>query len=200
MVQDIKLMKQHNFNAMRTSHYPNVPEWYALCDQYGIYVLDEANNEAHGYGSNVPNKISTSPAWKDVIVSRVANMIERDKNHASIFAFSLGNEAGIGPNFAAARAWSKEHYPQFLISYEQGLGVHSDFFCPMYTKPQNLVKDYDRFARGKPMFMVEYAHSMGNSDGDFYQYWEVFEANKHIQGGFIWDWVDQGIRKRAADG
>ena len=200
MVQDIKIMKQNNFNAVRTCHYPNVEEWYALCDRYGLYVLDEANNEAHGYGSNVPNKITRDKSYKDTIVSRVARMIERDKNHASIIAFSLGNEAGIGPNFAAAREWSKQKYPQFLISYEQGLGAHSDFFCPMYTKPQNLERDYKLFARGKPMFLVEYAHSMGNSDGDFQQYWDVFEANPRIQGGFIWDWVDQGIRQKDSAG
>jgi beta-galactosidase len=200
MREDIRLMKQHNFNAVRTCHYPDVPEWYALCDQYGLYVLDEANNEAHGYGSNLPNRISTSPAWKDAVVSRVANMVERDKNHPCIFAFSLGNEAGIGANFAAARNWVESHYPQFFVSYEQGLGVHSDFLCPMYTKPQNLVKWYERFGHGKPMFLVEYAHAMGNSTGNFQQYWDVFESNPHIQGGFIWDWVDQGIRKRAPDG
>jgi len=200
MVQDIKLMKQHNFNAVRTAHYPNVPEWYLLCDLYGLYVLDEADNEAHGYGSNVPNRITMGADYKDAVVSRVSRMIERDKNHPSIFAFSLGNEAGFGTNFAAARDWANKNYPGFLISYEQGLGIHSDFFCPMYTKPQNLESDYKKFGRGKPMFLVEYAHSMGNSDGDFQQYWEVFESNPRIQGGFIWDWVDQGIRKKAADG
>ncbi len=200
MVKDIKLMKQNNVNAVRTSHYPNDPEWYALCDRFGIYVLDEANIESHGYGSNVPQKISTAPDFKQAHIDRVSRMIERDKNHPSIFAFSLGNEAGIGPNFAAARDWAKSHYPEFLISYEQGLGVHSDFISPMYTKPQNIVKHWEKFGRGRPMFLVEYAHAMGNSVGNFQEYWDVFEAHPFLHGGFIWDWVDQGIRKKSPEG
>jgi len=200
MIKDLKLMKQNNVNAVRTSHYPNDPEWYALCDRYGIYVMDEANNEAHGYGSYMFNKISNGGDYREQVVSRVSKMIERDKNHPSIFAFSLGNEAGVGANFAAARTWSKINYPEFLISYEQGFGLHSDFICPMYTKPQNMVKHYQKFGRGRPMFLVEYAHAMGNSVGNFQEYWEVFEAHPFLHGGFIWDWVDQGIRKKAADG
>jgi beta-galactosidase len=130
----------------------------------------------------------------------VRNMIERDKNHACILGFSLGNEAGIGTNPAAARHWAKSHYPEFMISYEQAFGVHSDIECPMYVKPRNLVKHYYRWARGRPMILIEYAHAMGNSSGDFYQYWDVFNSHPHIQGGFIWDWVDQGLRQKAADG
>jgi len=195
MLKDIILMKQNNINAVRTSHYPNVPEWYELCDKYGIYVLDEANNEAHGYGSNIPNRIANGLDYRSAIVSRVSNMIERDKNHPSIFAFSLGNEAGFGSNFSAARRWAKTHYPQFLISYEQGLGIHSDFLCPMYTKPQNLVKHYQKFGFGRPMFLIEYAHAMGNSVGNLQQYWDEFEKYPFLHGGFIWDWVDQGLRK-----
>ncbi len=200
MIKDIQLMKQNNFNAVRTAHYPNVPEWYRLCDRYGLYVLDEANNEAHGYGSYAFNKISNGPAYREQVVSRVSNMIERDKNHPGIFAFSLGNEAGGGANFAAARDWSKTNYPNFLISYEPLFGLHSDFVSPMYIKPQNLVKHYEKFGFGKPMFLIEYAHAMGNSSGDFQQYWDEFESHKFLHGGFIWDWVDQGIRKKAADG
>jgi len=200
MIQDIKLMKQNNLNAVRTSHYPNVPEWYSLCDRYGLYLVDEANVEAHGYGSNKPNRVSTGRDYTEAWVDRVRRMIERDKNHASIIAFSLGNEAGIGHNPAAARAWAKQRDPGLLIFYEQGLSLYSDAVCPMYTRPDNLLRDYRRFGRGRPMFLVEYAHSMGNSTGNFQEYWDVFDSNPHLQGGFIWDWVDQGIRQKAPDG
>ena len=200
MIQDIKLMKQNNINAVRTCHYPNVTEWYALCDLYGLYVLDEANIESHGYGANEAQRISTGEDYTDAIVDRVRRTIERDKNHPSIFIFSLGNEAGIGKNPAAARTWAKTNHPEFLISYEPGNSVHSDFLCPMYTPPNEMVRYWEKMGHGRPMFLVEYAHSMGNSDGNFQEYWDVIEANHQMHGGFIWDWVDQGIRKKGANG
>jgi beta-galactosidase len=200
MIQDIILMKRNNINAVRTAHYPNAPEWYALCDRYGLYVLDEANVEAHGYGSNLPNRISMGKDYTEAWVDRVRRMIERDKNHPCLIGFSLGNEAGIGKNPAAAREWAKENYPGFMISYEQGMSVHSDIFCPMYTPPQDVVWWWKRFGRGKPMVLIEYAHAMGNSVGNFQEYWDVFESHPHLQGGFIWDWVDQGVRKKSEDG
>jgi beta-galactosidase len=200
MLQDIKLMKQHNINAVRTSHYPNVPEWYDLCDRYGLYVLDEANIESHGYGANEEQRISTGEDFTAAHVSRVSGVIERDKNHPSVFIFSMGNEAGFGRNFVAARAWAKGHYPEFVISYESGDSIHSDVFSPMYTKPQDLVTQWEKHGRGRPQFLVEYAHSMGNSDGNLPEYWAEIESHRQLHGGFIWDWVDQGIRRRDAGG
>jgi beta-galactosidase len=200
MIRDIKLMKQHNINAVRTSHYPNVPEWYDLCDRYGLYVLDEANIESHGYGANEEQRISTGEDFTAAHVARVSGTIERDKNHASIFIFSMGNEAGYGRNFVAARAWAKSHYPEFIISYEPGNSIHSDVFSPMYTPPDQLVSQWAKYGRSRPQFLVEYAHSMGNSDGDLPEYWQEIEAHRELHGGFIWDWVDQGLRKRGANG
>lgn len=200
MLQDIKLMKQNNFNAVRTCHYPNVPEWYALCDRYGLYVLDEANIESHAYGANEAQRISTGEDFTDATVDRVRRTIERDKNHPCVFIFSLGNEAGVGRNPAAARDWAKSHYPEWIITYEPGDSVHSDVFCPMYTPPNELIPAWEKHGRGRPMFLIEYAHSMGNSTGNFQTYWDVIEANRWMHGGFIWDWADQAIRKKAADG
>ncbi|HEX8920898.1 MAG TPA: glycoside hydrolase family 2 TIM barrel-domain containing protein, partial [Pyrinomonadaceae bacterium] len=133
MIQDIRLMKQHNINAVRTSHYPNVTEWYELCDRYGLYLLDEANIESHGYGANEEQRISAGEDFREAHVERVSRTIERDKNHACVFMFSLGNEAGVGRNFAAARQWAKTHYPEFNISYESGDSRYGDVFSPMYT-------------------------------------------------------------------
>ncbi|HEY9233149.1 MAG TPA: glycoside hydrolase family 2 TIM barrel-domain containing protein, partial [Blastocatellia bacterium] len=126
--------------------------------------------------------------------------IERDKNHPSIFIFSLGNEAGVGRNFEAARNWAKTTHPELLISYEPGNSRHSDFLCPMYTPPKEMEPYWEKHGRGRPMFLVEYAHAMGNSTGNFQAYWDVIEAHRQMHGGFIWDWVDQGIRKRGANG
>ncbi|HKG13760.1 MAG TPA: glycoside hydrolase family 2 TIM barrel-domain containing protein, partial [Pyrinomonadaceae bacterium] len=200
MVQDIKLMKQHNLNAVRTSHYPNVEEWYDLCDRLGLYVLDEANIESHGYGANDEQRISAGEDFREAHVSRVSGTIERDKNHPSVFIFSMGNEAGYGRNFVAARGWAKGHYPEFILSYESGDSRHADVFSPMYTKPQDLLPQWEKYGQGKPQFLVEYAHSMGNSDGNLPEYWAEIESHRQLHGGFIWDWVDQGIRRKDADG
>ena len=200
MIQDIKLMKQYNINAVRTSHYPNVPQWYELCDRYGIFILDEANIESHGYGANEEQRISTGEDFTAAHVERVSRTIERDKNHPSIFIFSLGNEAGVGRNHAASREWAKTHYPEFIISYEPGRSRHGDTYSPMYTKPDRMEPDWEKYGQGKPMFLVEYAHAMGNSVGNLQEYWTVIESHPQMQGGFIWDWVDQGLRKKDAGG
>ena len=200
MVKDILLMKQHNINAVRTSHYPNDERWYALCDEYGLYVQDEANIESHGYGANEKQRISDSEDFTEAHVERVRRTVERDKNHASIFLFSLGNEAGWGRNFEAARAWVKTNHPELVLVYEAGASVHSDVFNPMYTKPQNLVKYWEQKGEGKPFYLVEYAHSLGNSTGNLQEYWDVLESRRGFHGGFIWDWVDQTFRKKTADG
>jgi beta-galactosidase len=200
MVRDILLMKRHNINAVRTSHYPNDERWYALCDEYGLYVQDEANIESHGYGSNERQRVSDGEDFTDAHVERVRRTVERDKNHASIFLFSLGNEAGWGRNLAAARAWVKEQHPELVVVYEGGASVHSDAFNPMYTKPQNLLSYWQQKGAGKPFYLVEYAHSLGNSTGNLQEYWDVLESRPNFHGGFIWDWVDQTFRKKTADG
>lgn len=200
MIQDIKLMKQNNINAVRTSHYPNVPEWYKLCDEYGLYVLDEANIESHGYGSHQKHRVADGEDFTAAHVDRFSRTIERDKNHPSVFAFSMGNEAGWGRNFEAARAWGKEHHPEFFIVYEQHDSFYADVASPMYVPPQKIVEDYKRTGNGRPYFLIEYAHAMGNSTGNFQQYWDVFEKEPWAHGGFIWDWVDQGIRKKDTNG
>src|SRR4051812_30741732 len=200
MIEDIRLMKQNNINAVRTCHYPNVPEWYDLADKYGLYILDEANVESHGYGSNEIQPISNGDDYRDAIVDRLKHTIERDKNHASIIGFSMGNEAGYGANFTAAKEWAKAHHPEFFIIYEPGNSIHGDALTPMYAKPQNIVEYYNRYGKGRPFFEIEYAHAMGNSTGNFQQYWDVFEREPWAHGGVIWDWVDQGIRKKAANG
>jgi beta-galactosidase len=200
MIEDIRLMKQNNINAVRTCHYPNVPEWYDLADKYGLYILDEANVESHGYGSNEIQPISNGEDYRDAIVDRLNRTMERDKNHASIIGFSMGNEAGYGANFVAAKQWAKAHHPEFFIIYEPGNSIHGDALTPMYAKPQNIVEYYNRYGKGRPFFEIEYAHAMGNSTGNFQQYWDLFESQPWAHGGFIWDWVDQGIRKKGRDG
>ncbi len=200
MIEDIRLMKQNNINAVRTCHYPNVPEWYDLADKYGLYILDEANVESHGYGSNEIQPISNGEDYRDAIVDRLRRTIERDKNHASIIGFSMGNEAGYGANFVAAKQWAKSNHPEFYIIYEPGNSIHGDALTPMYEKPQNIVEYYNRYGQGRPFFEIEYAHAMGNSTGNFQQYWDVFEREPWAHGGFIWDWVDQGVRKKGSNG
>jgi beta-galactosidase len=200
MVQDLTLMKRNNINAVRTSHYPNTPEWYALCDQFGIYVLDEADIESHGYGSNERQRISEGEDFTDNHVDRVSRMVERDKNHPAIFAFSLGNEGGFGRNFDAAKSYVKAHHPEFYISYEPGRSIHGDFFSPMYPRIADIPATYKAQAQGRPMYMVEYAYARGNSTGNLQDYWDLIESLPYMHGGFIWDWQDKGIRKKGPDG
>jgi beta-galactosidase len=133
-------------------------------------------------------------------VDRLRRTIERDKNHASVIAFSMGNEAGYGANFVAAKQWAKENHPEFFIIFEPGNSIHGDALTPMYAKPQNIVSYYNKYGNGRPFFEIEYAHAMGNSTGNFQQYWDLFEAQPWAHGGFIWDWVDQGIRRKGPYG
>ena len=200
MIEDILLMKRYNINAVRTSHYPNHEAWYALCDEYGLYVQDEANIESHGYGANERQRISDGEDFTEAHVERVRRMIERDKNHASIFIFSLGNEAGYGRNLEAARKWVKANHPWVVLAYEGGASSHSDVFNPMYTKPQEIVPYYEAKGAGRPFYLVEYAHALGNSVGNLQEYWDVIESRPNFHGGFIWDWVDQTFRKKMSDG
>lgn len=201
MLRDIQLMKQYNFNAVRTSHYPNDPYWLALCDQYGLYVIDEANIESHGMGYDINHTMANRPTWLHAHLERVKRVMERDKNHASVIIWSMGNEAGNGYNFYSCYLWMKERDPSRPVHYERAVSdygkleyeFNSDLICPMYPSLERLeqyVKNNPEPTR--PLIMCEYAHGMGNSLGNFSDYWQLIRENQHaLQGGFIWDFVDQ---------
>ncbi|MBC9798104.1 glycoside hydrolase family 2 TIM barrel-domain containing protein [Sinomicrobium weinanense] len=198
MMKDITLLKQNNFNAVRTSHYPNDPEWYALCDQYGIYVIDEGNIETHGFGNGDGNKLSNDPAWKEPYLNRVRRMVHRDKNHPSIIIWSMGNESGDGPNVKACYEWVKQFDPSRPFHYQgtsKNKGVtNADLISRMYTGiegSENTIKQYNDV----PYMLCEYAHAMGNSSGNLKEYWELIYADNNFFGAFVWDWMDQGIKQ-----
>jgi beta-galactosidase len=200
MLKDIRLMKQFNINAVRTSHYPNVPRWYELCDQYGLYVIDEANIESHGISFDPDKTLGNKPEWQAAHLDRTKRMVERDKNHPSIIIWSLGNEAGDGINFQATYAWIKKRDATRPVQYEGAKkNPHTDIYCPMYARIWQL-KDYVQTEQPRPLIMCEYAHAMGNSVGNLQDYWDVIYAHRQLQGGFIWDWVDQGILKKNEKG
>jgi len=200
MLEDIRLMKRFNINAVRTSHYPNDPFWYDLCDRYGLYVVDEANIESHGMGYAPERTLGNDPVWQKAHLDRTIRMVERDKNHPCVIIWSLGNEAGDGVNFEATYAWIKKRDQSRPVQYEQAdLRPHTDIFCPMYARI-HILKDYASQTRERPLILCEYAHAMGNSVGNLKDYWDVIESSPQLQGGFIWDWIDQGIRKKTADG
>jgi beta-galactosidase len=201
MVKDIQLMKRFNINAVRTSHYPDVPRWYELCDEYGLYVVDEANIESHGMGYNPDRTLGNNPEWKEAHLDRTISMVERDKNHPCIIIWSLGNEAGDGVNFGATYQWIKERDPSRPVQYERALtGPHTDIVCPMYRTIQHLEEYLRKGLENRPLIMCEYAHAMGNSVGNLQDYWDFFDKHKELQGGFIWDWVDQGLLKTNEEG
>lgn len=200
MLKDIRLMKEHNINAVRTSHYPNDPEWYRLCDEYGLYVIDEANIESHGMGYEPDRTLGNNPVFMKSHLDRTIRMVERDKNHPSVIIWSLGNEAGNGVCFDATYDWIKTKDHTRPVQYEQGrMRRNTDIFCPMYMKISSMV-NFARELHDKPLIQCEYAHSMGNSTGNFKDYWDVIEANAQLQGGFIWDWVDQGMAAENEEG
>ncbi len=195
MIRDIELMKQFNINTVRTSHYPNDPRWYDLCDRYGLYLIDEANIESHGMGYEPERTLGNNPEWEKAHLDRTIRMVERDKNHPSIIIWSLGNEAGDGVNFEATSAWIHRRDPTRPVHYERAEErPHTDIICPMYPYP-NRVWQYALRDLKRPFIMCEYAHAMGNSVGDLAAYWRLIYRHKHLQGGCIWDWVDQGLRK-----
>ena len=197
MVRDIKLMKRHNINAVRTCHYPDDPKWYDLCDQFGIYLIDEANIESHGMGYG-PESLGKNPVWKKAHLDRTIRMVERDKNHPSVIIWSLGNEAGDGVNFEATSAWIHKRDPSRPVHYERaGNKPHTDIVCPMYARIAS-IESYGSKPQDRPLILCEYAHAMGNSVGNLQDYWTVIEKYKHLQGGFIWDWVDQGLLKTSS--
>lgn len=208
MIRDIQLMKQHNLNAVRTSHYPNDPMWYALCDEYGLYVVDEANIESHGMGYNLDRTLGNNPQWRDAHLMRTRRMLERDKNHPSVVTWSLGNEAGNGVNFYATYEWAKGRDNTRPVQYERtqmGWGNsataewNTDILVPMYAWKDGMLSMLKKNPT-KPLILCEYNHTMGNSSGGFKDYWDFFRTNPRLQGGFIWDWVDQGIYKVTAQG
>jgi len=196
MIKDIELMKQHNINTVRTSHYPDCPQWYDLCDEYGLYVIDEANIESHGMGYG-PESLAKYPEWGPAHMDRTVNMLERDKNHPSIIIWSLGNEGGDGINFEDNSAWIKQRDPSRPTHYERAEeNSHTDIVCPMYYRIHELIEYAVRVPNPyRPLIMCEYSHAMGNSVGNLQDYWDVIESYKYLQGGNIWDWVDQGLRK-----
>ena len=195
MERDIALMKQMNINTVRTCHYPDDPYWYELCDKYGLYVWDEANCESHaqGYGEK---SLAKDPQYKRMIWSRNCNMLERDKNHPSVIMWSMGNECGNGVNFEYTYDWMKDRDKTRPVTYERAIyDRNTDVIGLMYASPKYLQKFVDEGLdkEGRPFIMVEYCHAMGNSMGGMQDYWDVIEANEQLQGGCIWDWVDQSF-------
>jgi len=210
MIHDICLIKQHNFNAVRCSHYPNHPLWYTLCDEYGLYVVDEANIESHGMYPM--SRLSADPNWFAAYSERVTRMVQRDFNHASIIIWSLGNESGHGATHDALYTWIKSYDPSRPVQYEGG-GANTaatDIICPMYARvdedqyhpnvPKWSIKKWISLPKeNRPLILCEYAHAMGNSLGGFYKYWQAFRQYPRLQGGFIWEWADHGIRCHTKD-
>jgi len=193
MLQDIKMMKQANMNVVRTSHYPNHPEWYELCDEYGLYVVAEANVESHGTAKNEEDRLGDVASWQKAHVDRNIRSVERDKNHPSILMWSMGNEGGHGQNFAAAYKAIKAIDTTRPVHY-QGDNEHADIESEMYSTLGTL-KRRGKSDDPRPFFLCEYAHAMGNGPGSLKEYCEMFEEYPRLIGGCIWDWVDQGIAK-----
>lgn len=205
MIEDIRIMKELNINAIRTCHYPDDPVWYELCDRYGIYLVDEANVESHGMGYE-EKTLARVPAYAQAHLERNSRMVLRDKNHPSVIIWSMGNEAGMGPNFEACYRWIKSYDTSRPVHYERAIDYSmksdspfTDIACPMYA-------DYDwceRYCEGnptKPLIQCEYAHAFGNSMGGFAEYWDLVRKYPSNQGGFIWDFVDQGFARYGKDG
>ncbi len=211
--RDLKLMKRGNFNAVRCSHYPNQPGFYRLCDRLGLYVVDEANIETHGM---VPmGRLADDPMWAGAFLERMTRMVARDFNHPSIIIWSLGNESGYGAAHDAMYQWTRRVDPGRPVQYEGGgsATAATDVICPMYARtdedreqahtdvPNRSLRSWaDLPGETRPIILCEYSHAMGNSLGNFADYWQAFRARPRLQGGFIWDWVDQGLEKRTGDG
>jgi len=197
MIEDIRLMKQHNINAVRTAHYPNHPRWYELCDEYGLYLMDEANIESHG----VWDRLTKDPTWHDAFLDRVSRMVGRDKNHPSVIAWSLGNESGYGPNHVACSDWVRANDPTRPVHYHPAEDAPTiDILGPMYPSVQKIIDMAQVPGETRPIIMCEYAHAMGNSNGNLVEYWQAVDDYPRLQGGFIWDWVDQGLRRISEEG
>ncbi len=205
MIEDILLMKRNNINAVRTAHYPTHPLWYELCDEYGLYVIDEANIESHDAWYQVQPVLAARPAWREAHLDRITSMVHRDKNHPSIIIWSLGNEAAFGPNLVAGADWIRDYDATRPVQYlwdwpmERWTQPATDLAVPMYASIDQL-RTYAEGDPDRPLVLCEYAHAMGNSLGNFKDYWEVIKRYPVLQGGFIWDWVDQGLAKTSEDG
>lgn len=201
MIKDIQLMKEHNINCVRTSHYPCDPRWYELCDIYGLYVVDEANIESHGMGYKPDEALANQPEWEKTFIDRTERMFERDKNNPSVIIWSLGNESGEGVNFGATYRWIHANdRSKRPVHSEDGIkGPHTDIYCPMYKKLDDLI-NHAIYMPTKPLILCEYAHAMGNSVGNLQDYWDVIEKYPSLQGGHIWDWVDQGLYAKTPEG
>ena len=194
MIQDIQIMKKFNINSVRTCHYPDDPYWYDLCDQYGIYMVAEANIESHGMGYG-KETLAIRDDYKLAHMQRNQRNVQRNYNHPSIIFWSLGNEAGYGANFEAAYDWIKAEDKTRPVQYERaGYGGKTDIHCPMYMTPESAIKYSEDPSKTKPLIQCEYAHAMGNSEGGFKEYWDIIRKYPKYQGGFIWDFVDQSIR------
>ncbi|WP_249313255.1 glycoside hydrolase family 2 TIM barrel-domain containing protein [Lederbergia citrea] len=215
MIKDIKLMKEHNINAVRTAHYPNDPRFYDLCNEYGLYVIDEADLECHGFVfTDNMHQLSQDPEWKEAYVDRMRRMVERDKNHPSIIIWSLGNESGFGENHIEMAQWAKQKDPTRLVHYEgetrdiltksnnnpQVLHEAADMFSTMYSSVELMDQLGSRTDLQQPHILCEFAHAMGNGPGGFKEYFETFYKHKRLQGGFVWEWLDHGIRQFTPDG
>jgi beta-galactosidase len=200
MIKDIELFKQFNINAVRTSHYPNDPYFYELCDKYGIYVVDEANIESHGMGYRPERTLGNNPDWELAHLDRIQRMVHRDKNHPSVIIWSMGNEAGDGVNFVKCADWIHEFDPSRPVHYERALmNKHVDIYSPMYASISR-IEEYAKKYTDRPLILCEYAHAMGNSTGNLQDYWDVIEKYDQLQGGFIWDWIDQGLAETDENG
>ncbi|HXJ99609.1 MAG TPA: glycoside hydrolase family 2 TIM barrel-domain containing protein [Gelidibacter sp.] len=200
MELDIKLMKQNNINAVRSSHYPNDPYWYELCDTYGLYVVDEANIESHPLAINKDTQLGNEMSWLHAHEVRTQRMYYRDRNHPSIYSWSLGNEAGRGEIFRTTYKWLKAQDDNRIVQYEPARKEdYTDVYCPMYPKPEYLI-NHGKSDSDKPSIMIEYAHAMGNSVGNLQDYWDIIETYPNLQGGYIWDWVDQALEYKYENG
>jgi beta-galactosidase/beta-glucuronidase len=202
METDVLLMKQHNINTVRTSHYINHPYWLYLCDRYGLYVVDEADLETHGFQMTGNwSEISDDPEWEQAYLDRAERLVERDKNHPSVIFWSLGNEAGSGRNQVAMAEWIRDRDPSRPIHYEgAGEADYVDVVSVMYPSIKTLVAAGENTDDPRPYFMCEYAHAMGNSPGSLKEYWQAIYQYPRLIGGCVWDWVDQGLRKKTLEG
>lgn len=212
MVEDIRLMKQHNINAVRTSHYPSDTRWLDLCDQYGLYVIGETDLECHN-----DHSFSSLPQWREAYLDRMQRMVERDKNHPSIVIWSLGNESGYGPNLEAMAGWTHQADPTRPVHYEGGTAIDSfegstrlytgpetapelDIISWMYASVEQIGREARRLDDPRPIFLCEYAHAMGNGPGALREYWEVIRSHPRLMGGCVWEWADHSIRMRTEQG
>ena len=200
MVKDVKMMKQFNINAVRTSHYPNYSEWYLLCEKYGLYMVDEANIECHGILETEYKQLADRDDWYPAFHDRMSRMIKRDRNHTAVIIWSMGNESGYGKHFESLYDMSKEMDPTRPVQYEGGgYNAKSDIYCPMYARIWSLRRHVNQ-RDARPLILCEYAHAMGNSEGNLKDYWDLIYKYDQLQGGFIWDWVDQTIAKTDDEG